>query len=92
MKSHCAADLVHGLPWVVSGQFLLCLPDIRSITPAPGNHQEDFEARVLLGRGNPAAAYWDAEIAATAIATERLPTTFVPMCRQRASTFCLERN
>jgi hypothetical protein len=52
-------------PWVVSGQALILFPAYSaSTTPAPGNHQEDFEARALLGRGNPwRKAYWDAEIA-----------------------------
>ncbi len=52
-------------PWVVSGQMLVLFPAYSaSTTPAPGNHQEDFEARALLGRRNPwRKSYWDAEVA-----------------------------
>ena len=52
-------------PWVMSGQMLILFPAYSaSTTPAPGNHQEDFEGRALLGRGNPwHKSYWDAEVA-----------------------------
>jgi hypothetical protein len=51
--------------WAASGQLLVLFPAYStSTTPAPGNHQEDFEGRALLGRGNPwRKAYWDAEVA-----------------------------
>jgi hypothetical protein len=52
-------------PWVVSGQVLILFPAYSATTtPAPGNHQEDFEGRVLVGRPIPwRHAYWDAEAA-----------------------------
>jgi protein XagA len=52
-------------PWVVSGQALLLFPAYSATTtPAPGNHQEDFEGRALVGRPIPwRHAYWDAEAA-----------------------------
>jgi protein XagA len=52
-------------PWVVSGQALILFPAYSATTtPAPGNHQEDFEGRALLGRAMPwRHAYWDAEAA-----------------------------
>ena len=52
-------------PWVVSGQALILFPAYSATTtPAPGNHQEDFEGRVLVGRNLAwRKAYWDAEAA-----------------------------
>lgn len=38
--------------WVLSSQFLVMFPGYSATqNPAPGNHQEDLEARLLLGRG-----------------------------------------
>jgi hypothetical protein len=52
-------------PLVVSGQVLMLFPAYSATTtPAPGNHQEDFEGRALVGRRIPwRNAYWDAEAA-----------------------------
>jgi hypothetical protein len=41
-----------GSPWAVSGQFTVTAPLYKAtVSPAPGNHQEDLEGRFLLGRG-----------------------------------------
>jgi hypothetical protein len=52
-------------PWVVSGQALILFPAYSATTvPAPGNHQEDFEGRAMLGRRIPwRSGYWDGEVA-----------------------------
>jgi protein XagA len=52
-------------PWAVSGQVLILFPAYSATTtPAPGNHQEDFEGRALVGRNlSWRNAYWDAEAA-----------------------------
>jgi protein XagA len=54
-----------GSPWAVSGQVLILFPAYSATTtPAPGNHQEDFEGRALVGRPIPwRHAYWDTEAA-----------------------------
>jgi len=53
--------------WAVSGQFTVMFPAYSpSRNPAPGNHQEDLEARFLLGRGATLAGrhfFWDTEVA-----------------------------
>ena len=54
-------------PWAVSAQLAVSFPaypDDRN--PAPGNHQQDIEARFMLGRGATAAnrhVFWDAQAA-----------------------------
>jgi protein XagA len=53
--------------WAFSGQLLTLFPAYSaSRNPAPGNHQEDVESRLLLGHGSQWAgrhAFWDAEAA-----------------------------
>jgi len=53
--------------WAVSGQITTLFPAYSAArTPAPGNHQEDVEARLLVGRGTTWAqhhVFWDAEAA-----------------------------
>ena len=52
-------------PWAVSGQALVMFPAYAATRdPAPGNHQEDVEARLLLGRGahfSGRHCFWDVE-------------------------------
>ena len=52
-------------PWAVSGQLVVMFPAYPATrNPAPGNHQEDVEARLLVGRGASLGAhhcFWDAE-------------------------------
>jgi hypothetical protein len=75
-KSAGAGDIELGLkyrlnsvesPWAVSAQITTKFPGYsESRNPAPGNHQEDIEARFLIGRGAKWAGkhvYWDAEAA-----------------------------
>ncbi|HKS76593.1 MAG TPA: hypothetical protein VJQ82_25490 [Terriglobales bacterium] len=54
-------------PWALSGQFTVAVPAYSAQrNPAPGNHQEDVEARFLLGRSLNRIhhhAFWDAEAA-----------------------------
>lgn len=53
--------------WAVSGQLTTMFPGYSAQrNPAPGNHQEDIEARFLIGRGTIFAHrnfFWDAEAA-----------------------------
>jgi protein XagA len=53
--------------WAFSGQVLTMFPAYSATrNPAPGNHQEDVEGRLLLGRGSQWArrnVFWDAEAA-----------------------------
>jgi hypothetical protein len=53
--------------WALSGQFTVKVPLYKgSLEPAPGNHQDDFEGRLLLGRGSDWGErhwFWDAEAA-----------------------------
>ena len=53
--------------WAVSGQITTQFPAYSATrNPAPGNHQEDVEARLLVGRGATWAqhhVFWDAEAA-----------------------------
>ncbi len=56
-----------GSPWALSGQFTVTAP-LYSATkePAPGNHQEDVEGRLLVGRGSAWGErrwFWDGEAA-----------------------------
>lgn len=75
-KSAGAGDIAVGLkyrlnslesPWAVSAQVITQFPAYSATTdPALGNHQEDIEARFLLGRGGKWAGrhvFWDAETA-----------------------------
>lgn len=52
-------------PWAVSGQFTWMFPAYSSTQdPAPGNHQQDFEARFLTGHGGSLGGrhvFWDVE-------------------------------
>jgi hypothetical protein len=54
-------------PWAVSAQITTQFPAYpESRNPAPGNHQEDIEARFLIGRGAKCVGrhvFWDAEAA-----------------------------
>lgn len=54
-------------PWALSAQLAVAVPAYPAQrNPAPGNHQEDVEARFLLGRSLKRArhhAFWDAEAA-----------------------------
>ena len=54
-------------PWAISGQITTQFPAYSATrNPAPGNHQEDVEARLLIGRGATWAqhhVFWDAEAA-----------------------------
>jgi hypothetical protein len=54
-------------PWAASAQITVALPAYPADrNPAPGNHQQDVEARFLLGRGanwKQHHLYWDAEAA-----------------------------
>jgi hypothetical protein len=51
----------------VSGQFTVAVPGYgATLDPAPGNHQEDVEGRLLVGRGAESQErhwFWDAEAA-----------------------------
>ncbi len=53
--------------WAASGQLTVAAPAYSALRdPAPGNHQEDVEARFLLGHGtawNQHHGFWDAEAA-----------------------------
>jgi hypothetical protein len=53
--------------WVLSSQFLVMFPGYSPTqNPAPGNHQEDLEARLMLGHGGSIAKqhiFWDVEAA-----------------------------
>lgn len=52
-------------PWALSGQMLVMFPAYSATqNPAPGNHQEDVEGRILLGRGTEFGhqhLFWDLE-------------------------------
>jgi hypothetical protein len=54
-------------PWAISGQITVSFPGYSATqNPPPGNHQEDLEARVLVGRGATKLhrqVFWDAEAA-----------------------------
>lgn len=75
-KSAGAGDIEVGLkyrlnslesPWAISAQITTKFPAYpQSTNPAPGNHQEDIEARFLIGRGAELVGrhvFWDAEAA-----------------------------
>jgi hypothetical protein len=53
--------------WVVSGQLTVMFPAYSATrNPAPGNHQEDIETRIMVGRGATVLqrhAFWDAQVA-----------------------------
>ncbi len=53
--------------WALSGQLTVAAPAYSALRdPAPGNHQEDVEARFLMGHGSTLGqrhAFWDAEAA-----------------------------
>ncbi len=53
--------------WALSGQLTVAAPAYSALrNPAPGNHQEDVEARFLMGHGaafGQRHAFWDAEVA-----------------------------
>jgi len=54
-------------PWAISGQITVAFPAYSAKrNPPPGNHQEDIEARFLVGRGATVLqhhVFWDAEAA-----------------------------
>jgi protein XagA len=54
-------------PWAVSGQFTATVPGYKAtVDPALGNHQEDVEGRLLVGRGTNWGErhwFWDGEAA-----------------------------
>jgi hypothetical protein len=54
-------------PWAISGQLTVSAPAYSANEhPAPGNHQEDLEGRLLVGRGSELGErhwFWDAEAA-----------------------------
>ncbi len=54
-------------PWVLSGQFTVMFPAYSAHrNPAPGNHQEDLETRLMVGHGSTWAKhhiFWDAQAA-----------------------------
>jgi protein XagA len=56
-----------GSPYAVSGQFTVTAPLYSANdVPAPGNHQEDLEGRILIGHGSAWGErrwFWDAEAA-----------------------------
>ncbi len=75
-ESSGAGDIAVGLkyrlnslesPWAISAQVLTQFPAYSATTsPPPGNHQEDIEARFLVGRGGKwldTPVFWDAEVA-----------------------------
>lgn len=76
MKSAGLGDLEIGIrrrlnaleaPLALSGQLTVMLPLYSaSRNPAPGNHQEDIEARFMVGHGSTILkqhAFWDAQVA-----------------------------
>ena len=54
-------------PWAISGEITVAFPAYSAKrNPPPGNHQEDLEARILVGRGATKLhrhVFWDAEAA-----------------------------